>query len=251
MKQLMLKAAKEAGKIVSGFYGNFGKLRFKDPRNLVTKVDLLSEKKIMDMVRKKFPDHNFITEESGEIEKGSEYTWIIDPIDGTTNFVSEIPQFTVSIALAKNDEVIMGVVYNPCTKDIFFAEKGRGAFLNRKKILVSKKKSLKDCLLSFSMPGEPEIAKKTLFRVGKIYGNLRAVRNFGAATINSCYLAAGKFDLYFAFDIKPWDIAASKLIVEEAGGKVTNLEGKRWSLDDSTIVASNKILHNKFIRLLK
>src|SRR3989338_6546030 len=142
MKSLMLKAAKEASKIILRHYGNYGKLEFKNPRSLLTKVDLLSDKKIKEIIGKKFPNHNFLTEESGSTKKNSEYTWIIDPIDGTTNFVEELGNFCVSIALAKKNEVIMGAVYNPCTKDMYFAEKGKGAFLNSKKIGVSNKKHL-------------------------------------------------------------------------------------------------------------
>ena len=113
MKSLMLKAAKEAGRIILRHYGNYGKLKFKNPRSLLTKVDLLSDKKIKETISKKYPKHNFLTEESGFTDKGSEYTWIIDPIDGTTNFTSKIPYFAVSIGLVKNKEVVMGIVYNP------------------------------------------------------------------------------------------------------------------------------------------
>ena len=133
---------KEAGKVILENYGNFGKLKFKDPRSLLTKADLLSEKIIIETITKKFPDHNFLTEESGNINKGSEYTWIIDPIDGTTNFVAKIPEFAVSIALAKNNEILMGVVHNPYTNEMFFAEKGKGSCLNNKKLAVSKKNKL-------------------------------------------------------------------------------------------------------------
>ena len=136
----MIGAAKAAGVVILKNYKTVGKVKFKAPRSLVTKADILSEKTIIKTIRKKFPDHNFLTEESGAIKKNSKYTWIIDPIDGTTNFVAKIPEFAVSIALAKNDEILMGVVYNPCTNEMFFAEKGKGSYLNNKKLQVSKKK---------------------------------------------------------------------------------------------------------------
>ena len=251
MKSLMLKAAKAAGKVILKNYENIGEIKFKAPRSLVTKADILSEKIIIETIRKKFPDHNFLTEESGSIKNGSEHTWIIDPIDGTTNFVSKIPEFAVSIALAKNDEVLMGVVYNPCTNEMFFAEKGKGSYLNNKKLQVSKKNKLEHCILGFNVASRINLGKKTLGILRKNHGKFRAQRNFGSAALNLCYVADKRFDLYFALDIKAWDIAAAKLIVEEANGKVTNINGQKWNIDDKSIVASNSILHKKFLKLLR
>ena len=251
MKSILLKAAKEAGMIVKSYYGNAGELKYKNPRSIVTKVDLLSEKKIMDLISKKYPDHNFITEESGAIKKDSEYTWIIDPIDGTTNFVSGLGNFAVCIALANNDEILMGAVYDPCEDNLFFAEKGKGAFLNNKKIKVSSKKNLGECILAFNLPSNVAISKDTLILLSRIYGEFRGIRNFGSAALNMCYLARGKFDLYLTKSINLWDIAAAKIIVEEANGKVTNPDGSGWKLNNTQIIASNHILHDKFIRLLK
>lgn len=251
MKSTLLRAAKEAGKIVMQYYGNFGKLKFKNPRSLVTKVDLLSEKKIMEIIGRKYPKHNFLTEESGHIKKNSEYVWIIDPIDGTTNFVEELGNFCVSIALAKNNEILMGAVYNPQTKDMYFAEKGKGSWLNNKKISVSGKKNLIESVLAFNVPSNVEISSKTLLILSKIYGNFRGIRNFGSAALNMCYLAEGKFDLYITLDVHAWDVAAAKLIVEEAGGKTANLNNKEWNIKDTTMIASNRILHDKFVKLLR
>ena len=251
MKSLMLKAAKAAGVVILKNYRTVGKVKFKAPRSLLTKADILSEKTIIKTIRKKFPDHYFLSEEGGKINKGSEHTWIIDPIDGTTNFVAKIPEFAVSIALAKNDEILMGVVYNPCTNEIFFAEKGKGSYLNDKKLQVSKKNKLKDCIVGFSLPSNANVSKKTLRILSKTYGEFRALRNFGSAALNLCYVADKRSDLYFSLNIKAWDIAAAKLIAEEGGCKVTNLNGKKWDIKDREVVAGNKILHNKFIKLLK
>ena len=251
MKSLMLKAARKAGKASLRYYGNVGKLKYKEPRSIVTKADILSEKIIMEAVRKKFPSHSFLTEESGQIKKDSEYLWIVDPIDGTTNFVSGLGNFAVCIALAKNNEVLMGAVYDPCPDNMYFAEKGKGAFLNNKKIRVSKKKELKDVILAFNLPSNEKISSDTLILLSKIYGNFRGIRNFGAAALNMCYLAEGKFDAYFTKSIKAWDVAAAKLIVEEAGGKVTNFDGGKWELKDTQIIASNKNLHNQLMASLK
>ncbi|MBW2976494.1 inositol monophosphatase [Candidatus Woesearchaeota archaeon] len=251
MKSLMLKAAKSAGSVVLKNYNNIGKIKFKTPRDLVTKVDILSEKTIIEIIRKKFPEHSFITEESGAIDKKSRYTWIIDPIDGTTNFVAKIPQFAVSIALAKNNKIIMGAVYNPLTKEMFFAEKGKGSYLNNKRLFVSKKSRLKDCILAFSAPTDIRLGRKTFSILRKNHGTFRALRNLGSAALNMCYIANGKFDLYFSLRIRPWDVAAAKLVVEEAGGKVSCIKGKEWLIRHKKIAASNKIMHNQFIKLLR
>ncbi|MDP7243810.1 MAG: inositol monophosphatase family protein [Flavobacteriales bacterium] len=251
MKSLMFKAAKAAGKVILEHYGNIGKLKFKAPRDIVTKADVLSEKIIIETIRSKFPDHGFITEESGSLVRSSEYKWIIDPIDGTINYASKIPEFAVSIALAKNDEILMGVVYNPVTNDMYFAEKGKGAYLNNKKIEVSKKNELRHCLLGFSTPSGIKLGRKSWNILRKSHGSFRAVRNSGSAALNLCYVADRKFDMYFSLNLNAWDVAAAKIIVEEAGGKVTNINNKKWSINDKTVVGSNKILHNKLIKLLK
>src|SRR3989338_4905238 len=251
MKSAMLKAAKEASKIILTHYGNYGKLKFKNPRSLLTKVDLLSDKKIKGIISKKYPNHNFLTEESGFTDKGSEYTWIIDPIDGTTNFTSKIPYFAVSIGLARNNEVIMGIVYNPCTKEVFFAERGKGAFMNNKRINVSNKNKMKDAMLAFAIPSSIKTSQKTFVLLSKIFGSVRGMRNPGSAALNMCYVAAGKFDLFLSLSLNSWDAAAGFLIVEEAGGKVTSLKNKRWAIDDKTCIATNKKLHEKFIKILK
>ena len=250
MKSVLLKAAKEASKIILKHYGNYGKLKFKNPRSLLTKVDLLSDKKIKEIISKRFPDHNFLTEESGSIKKNSEYTWIIDPIDGTTNFTSEVPYFAVSIGLVKNKEVAMGIVYNPCTKETFFAEKGKGAFMNNKRINVSNKNKIEDALLAFALPSSIKTSQKTFVLLSKIFGSVRGMRNPGSAALNMCYVAAGKFDLFLSLSLSSWDAAAGFLIIEEAQGKVTNIKNKKWGINDNTLVASNKILHNKFIKII-
>ena len=151
----------------------------------------------------------------------------------------------------KNDEILMGVVYNPCTNEMFFAEKGKGSYLNNKKLQVSKKNKLKDCIVGFSLSSNITGGKKSLSVLNKTYGKFRALRNSGSATLNLCYVVDKKFDLYFSLNIKAWDIAAAKLIAEEAGCKVTNLNGKKWGIKDREIVAGNSILHKKFIKLLK
>jgi myo-inositol-1(or 4)-monophosphatase len=251
MKSIMYDAALEAGKVILKHYGKIKSLSFKKPRSIVTEADKLSEKKIMEIIETSYPEHNFLTEESGLISKKSNYTWVIDPIDGTTNFVAGIPQFAVSIGLSKNTEILMGLIYNPITKDIYFSERGKGSTLNGKKINVSKKNKLNDCLLGFNLPSTIQTSQKTLKLISRKYGNFLSVRNFGSAALTVCYLAEGKLDAYFSMRISAWDIAAAKLILEEAGGKFTKLDGKTWSLYDRKVAGSNTLLHNNLINILK
>jgi myo-inositol-1(or 4)-monophosphatase len=251
MKSIMYNAALEAGKVILKHYNNIGNISFKKPRSIVTKADKLSEQKIMDIIGAKYPDHNFLTEESGLIRKKSDYTWVIDPIDGTTNYVAGIPQFAVSIGLAKNSKILMGLIYNPVSKDLYFSEEGKGSILNGKKIKVSRKTKLNDCVLGFNLPSTINTSQKTLSLISRKYGDFRSVRNFGSAALTVCYLAEGKLDAYFSMRISAWDIAAAKIILEEAGGKFTKLNGKPWSLYDRKVAGSNTFLHNKLINTLK
>jgi len=251
MKQTAIKAAKLAGKVMIDNYGRIGKISFKNnKKSLLTKIDLKSEKIIIETIKKKFPEHNIISEESGIENKKSEYSWIIDPIDGTTNYSQQITNFCVSIGLAKNNKLILGVVYAPLFRELFFAEKGKGAYLNNKKIKVSNKKSIGDSIIGFSLPSDSKMGVKGLYKVAKMFPYARGFRNSGSAAINLCNVASGRYDVYFSGFINSWDAAAGFLIVEEAGGKVTDLRGKPWNINKEQILATNKKLHNKFFKLL-
>ncbi|MBL7054357.1 inositol monophosphatase [Candidatus Woesearchaeota archaeon] len=252
MKQTAIKAAKVAGKVMLDNYGNIGKISFKESKkSLLTQIDLKSEKAIIETIKKKFPGHNIISEESGTQNQNSEYSWIIDPIDGTTNYAQNIPNFCVSIALAKNKKVILGVVYEPLRKELFFAEKGKGAFLNKKKIKVSDKKNMDDAIFGFSIPSETQVSVNTLHRIAEIFPLVRGIRNSGSAALNLCSVACGRYDSYFSKFINSWDVAAGFLIVEEAGGQVTDLKNKLWDISKKQIAASNKKLHDKVLNLLR
>lgn len=252
MKQTIIKAAKLAGKVIMDNYGKIGEISFKgNKKSLLTKVDLKAEKVILDTIKKKFPRHNIISEESGIENKKSKYTWIIDPIDGTTNFVQGIPFFCVSIAVARDNKVVLGVVYEPIRKELFFAGKNKGSFLNNRKIKVSDKNNINDAVLGFSLPSESKAAVKSLYKVAELFPQIRAVRNSGSAALNLCNVACGRYDLWFSMFINSWDAAAGFLIIEEAGGKVTDLKGRSWDVNKKQIIASNKKLYNKFLKLLK
>lgn len=252
MKQTAIKAAKLAGKVIMDKYGKIGKISFKgDKKNLLTKVDLEAEKVIIDIIKKKFPKHNIVSEEVGNLNKKSKYSWFIDPLDGTTNYIAGIPFFCTSIAMTKNNKVFLGVIYEPLRKELFFAEKNKGAFLNNKKIKVSNRNKISDIILGFSLPPNSELAVKTLYKVAKLFPDVRAVRNSGSAALNLCNVACGRYDLYFSMFVNPWDAAASSLIIEEASGKVTDFKGKYWNIDTDDIIATNKKMHDKFLKLLR
>ena len=252
MKPTAIKAAKLAGKVIMRNYGKIGKISFKENRrSLLTTSDLKSEKIIIKTIKNKFPGHNIISEESGIENKKSEYSWIIDPVDGTSNFSQGIPFFCASIALAKNNKVILGVVYDPLRNEMFLAERGKGAFLNNKKIKVSDKNNIDDAVINSGISSSSNVSVKSLHKTAELFSYVRGIRILGSAALNLCYIASGRLDAFFSQNIQSWDAAAGFLIIEQAGGKVTDFKGKQWNINKKQLVATNKKLHNKFLRLLK
>ncbi len=249
MKQTAIKAAKEAGKVMLKYYGKKKNISFKENhKSIVTSADIECEKLIKRIIKKKYPKHNFLGEESGREKNDSEYTWIIDPIDGTSNFSQDFAYFCVSIGLKRNDKIILGVIYNPTNKELFFAEKGKGAYLNNKRINVSKKTRLRDAMASIAIPSSSEISIDSLKKTIRIFKKIRGIRLTGSAALNMCNVACGRFDVWVSQSIKPWDVAAGYIIVKEAGGKVTDSKFNEWKVDQEMIIASNRKIHNIFIK---
>jgi myo-inositol-1(or 4)-monophosphatase len=252
MLQTAIKAAKLAGNLILENSKDIGTIKAKENiKSIVTKSDVEAEKIIINTIKEKYPDHNFLGEELGNQDQNSEYTWIIDPIDGTSNFAQNIPMYVVSIGLKKSDQIILGVIYNPMTDDLYQAELGKGAFLNNKKIEVSKKDKISDSVVVASVPSSEEISLKTFKMMQKLFPKIRAIRLYGSAAINLCYVACGKLDAYFTYSIKPWDVAAGYIIVKEAGGIVTNLKGSDWQTEDEPLLATNGKLHKEFLNQIK
>ena len=249
MKSLMIKAAKDAGKLLMNHYGKVKYVKEKDKKSYFTNVDLESEKLIISAIRKKFPEHNIISEESGNAKKDSEYIWYIDPVDGTHNYIKKFPLFGVSIALAHKGEVNLGVINLPYFNEIYFAEKGKGAFLNGKRIRVSGQKNIKksfvvtDLALRYYPNDKIRMIKKLK---GKVYD----LRVLGCAVYDYAMIARGSADAYITRYTNSWDMAAGALIVEEAGGKVTDFEGNKWNTNMSRFVSSNGKIHGQLLRLL-
>ena len=247
-----VKIAKKAGKILLNYYQTNIEINYKrgDRRNLVTEVDMMSEKLIVDSIKKKFPTHCFLAEESGDCGiKPSDYKWVIDPLDGTTNYAHGYNFYAVSIALMYKNEVLVGVIYAPMLKELFHAGKGMGAFLNKKKICVSKAATLESSLLSTGFNPNQNGLNIPIFT--KILPKAQGIRRAGSAALDMAYTAAGRLDGYWEIAIYPWDVAAGVILVEEAGGRVTNLEGGKADLagvEPITILASNGKIHEEMVK---
>jgi myo-inositol-1(or 4)-monophosphatase len=220
--------------------------------NLVTEADHASEKVIIETIRAKFPDHYILTEESGELSTGSNYKWIIDPIDGTVNFANGIPICCVSIGLEKDGEIILGAVYNPIFEEFFLAERGKGATLNGNPIHVSQKTEvISSCLVTgfpytyLDAPNGPLQCFERFIRSGV------PVRRLGSAAIDLCWVASGRFDGFYEHKLQAWDSAAGFLMVEEAGGKVTDFNGDYYSPYQPHLLATNGQIHDEMLLWIK
>jgi myo-inositol-1(or 4)-monophosphatase len=246
------RALAEAGAIHRrGARGAFS-ISHKGVVDIVTTVDHAAEKKILRVLKGTFPDHGFLMEESGLHASSSRYRWVVDPLDGTVNFAHGIPISCVSIGLEKEGRVMMGGVYDPFRDELFIAVRGKGATLNGKQIHVSKTEKLITSVLATGFPYDR--TKKAAFYlsfVEKFMKQTQGLRRLGAAALDMAYVAAGRFEGYWEFNLKPWDSAAGQLLVEEAGGRVTNFHGGPYSLTDtSQTLASNGRVHAAMLRLL-
>jgi len=250
-----IEAAKAAGEIQRNYFNKEVEVKIKggEPHNRVTIADLESEEAIVSLIKKHYPEHNILAEEGEYKKTDSEYKWVIDPLDGTNNFSRGISIFCVSIALAKNDEVILGVIYDVLKDELFTAEKGKGAFLNGKKMTVSHNNKWSDCLLVTGFyydRGQAMMQNLDIIRKFFLAGVL-GIRRFGSAALDLCYVACGRLDGYWEFELNPWDFSAGKCILEEAGGKITDKNGGNVPIGSSYIVASNGQIHNNMLNVLR
>ncbi len=249
---IAIKAAKESGRIQTEHKNKIGEVRFKGEINLVTEVDLLCEKRIIEIILERFPTHSFLLEEGGEKDgQESGYKWIVDPLDGTTNYAHGFPAYCTSIALEIDGTVMVGVVFDPTRNECFTAERGKGAFLNGEKISVTRRENLIECLLATGFAYD--VRKAVVDNIDNFTNflkNCRAVRRAGSAAIDLCYVAAGRLDGFWEMKLNPWDTAAGYLMVEEAGGKVTCFDGTPYSIYTPDILASNGLVHNRMVEVL-
>jgi len=253
MLKTAIKAAKEAGDVITKSMDNKKIIDYKSADNLLTETDLKAEKKILSIIKEKFPNHSFYTEEGLAKKTVSEHLWVIDPLDGTTNFFHSFPHFSISIAHLFKGKMDLGVIFDPVRKELFHAERGKGASLNNKKIVVSNTTKLTDALLISGFAYERgEVMKKNLKNIEKFFNEeINGIRRTGSAALDLCWVACGRVDGFWEFGLKPWDIAAGSLIVTEAGGNITGMKGEKYHLMKVDIIASNSKIHDQMVKVLR
>ena len=251
VRDTALKAAHAAGAIQREGYGNVVSLDYKSAFNIVTDVDAASEKEVIRIIKESFPDHEILGEESGVHATGSSSRWIIDPLDGTTNYAHSYPFFCVSIGYEENGEMQLGVVFNPMSNELFFAEKGKGAFLNGMPIKVSNVGSLSACLLATGFPPDTANAHySNLAEFARLTDICHGVRRDGSAALDLCFVACGRLDGFWEFKLAPWDLAAGTLIVREAGGSVSSLTGGKFDMNTGHVLACNSLVGDEIVAAL-
>jgi myo-inositol-1(or 4)-monophosphatase len=253
---VMVGAARKAGRSLARDFGEVEQLQvsIKGPGNFVSAADHKAEEIIYRELSKARPGYSFLMEERGEVT-GDDRThrWIVDPLDGTTNFLHGVPLFAVSIGLEREGQLVAGLVYNPITDELFAAEKGKGAFLNdRRRLRVAARKNLSDALVTTGIPhlgrpGHPLFLRE----IKQVIPQVAGVRRTGSAALDLAWVAAGRFDVYWERGIKPWDMAAGIVLVREAGGVISDLAGGAAMFDRSEVLAANSVLHKEFAPLLE
>ncbi len=243
-------AALEAGGILRGSLKTDFQVSKKGPINLVTEIDLRAEALIIELIERHFPDHSVLSEERDEKVGSSPYRWVIDPIDGTTNYAHGYPCFCVSIALEVEGIPQLGVVYDPMANELFWAERNRGAYLNEEPIRVSEVREPIESLVATGFPYDPEERDRNLELFARVTRSVRGVRRDGSAALDLCYVACGRFDGFWEVSLNPWDVAAGQLIVAEAGGRVTRFDESPCGIEGSEVLASNSKIHAALSKLL-
>jgi myo-inositol-1(or 4)-monophosphatase len=252
---VMIKAARKAGRTLKRDFGEVEHLQvsLKGPANFVTAADRRAEEILHDELTRARPGYGFVGEEGGRREGADKtHMWIVDPLDGTSNFLHGIPQFAVSIALEREGTIVAGLIYNPANDELFTGERGKGAFLNDQRLRVAARQRLNDAVIACGLPhqGKGDLA---LFRseFAAVQDKVAGLRRFGAATLDLAWVAAGRLDGYWERDISPWDMAAGLLLVREAGGYVTDIDGGEDMLAKGHVLAGNETMHRELLRLLK
>jgi myo-inositol-1(or 4)-monophosphatase len=252
---VMVQAARKAARSLKRDFGEVEHLQvsLKGPANFVTAADRRAEEILHEQLSRARPGYGFLGEEGGRREGADKtHSWIVDPLDGTSNFLHGIPHFAISIALEREGTIVAGLIYNPANEELFTAERGKGAFLNDQRLRVAARQRLVDAVIACGLPhhGKGDLA---LFRTefAAVQDKVAGLRRFGAATLDLAWVAAGRLDAYWERDISPWDMAAGLLMVREAGGYVTDLDGGDAMLAKGHIIAGNETMHRDLLRLLR
>jgi myo-inositol-1(or 4)-monophosphatase len=243
----MASIAREAGALLMEYFDQHIKIEYKGEADLVTAADRKSEALIRERIRSHWPGHDVLGEEEGLRDTGSEFRWYVDPLDGTTNFAHGYPVFCVSMALEHRGKMIAGLCYDPTRNEIFMAERGQGAYLNEQPIHVSKVSRLAESLLATGFPSHKRHKNPNIYFYHQITLRTHGVRRPGSAALDLCSVACGRFDGFWEFNLNPWDTAAGVLIVEEAGGSVTDFHGGAFQLNSRETLASNGLVHQALV----
>lgn len=253
LRETAAEAAHKAGSVLMKYFYKLQKseIKNKSKHEIVTPADLAAEKIILDLIKKKFPKHAILSEEAGSNGKEAEYLWIIDPLDGTTNFSMGNPLFAVSIAVYKNNEPVAAATYVPFLKNIYWAEKGKGAYLNNKKIKVSQERKIERAFLTFCHGNNEASIKRAINIYARLKLETRDLRQIGAGSIECAWVAEGRTEAIIIPGAHPWDVAAGALLVREAGGIVTNIWGQEWNPQSEGIIAAGKNISDSLIKAVK
>lgn len=252
MKDIAIMIAKKAGGyLLDNFRKDKSLLRERGmSKEIITEYDKESDRIILEQLKENFPEHNYLTEESGEFDNGSEFTWIIDSMDGSGNFASGNPFFSVSIALVKDDKPILGVIFAPFLEELYVAEEGKGATLNGEPLKVSTVSEISKVYTVTCEGGSKSNARlANIYSV--IYPQMKDMRKIGSAAIEGGYVASSRADAYVTLNISPWDVAATVLVAEEAGGKATDFDGNPWKPQNTDLLITNGLVHDKMLDMLK
>ena len=245
-----IKAARAAGAIQKERFGSSLEISHKGEADLVTEVDLACEETIRKILNGTYPDHAVLGEEKG-VSGAGEYRWVVDPLDGTTNFAHAYPLFCASVALEERGRVVVGAVYDPLRDELFTATRGGGAYLNGKPIRPTSQATLENAMIATGFPYDFERrTQKALRYFTTMVHHVQAIRRDGSAALNLCYVACGRFDGFWEISLHEWDVAAGWLIIEEAGGKITGLDGAPTTMVSEEMIASNGPLHDRLVKIL-
>jgi myo-inositol-1(or 4)-monophosphatase len=253
MKDFAVELAKEAGQVLMDHFERRLAVESKSSEiDLVTEADIASEKLIVGGIHQRYPEHSILSEEGLGQEQAGEFLWLVDPLDGTTNYAHGYPVFCVSIALQREGETVLGVTYDPVQDELFCAEKGQGAYCSGGGLSVSGNDSLRRSLLATGFfYTRASIEDNNLAEFGRIMPQVQGVRRAGSAALDMAYVAAGRLDGYWEFHLSPWDWAAGDLLVREAGGRTSDVSGQPWRLRSNNMVATNGLLHEELLAALK
>lgn len=252
LRDFAVSLAHKAGALLMEKFNSSLEIRYKGDINLVTEADKLSENLIISTISRNFPDHGILSEESPAIISRSSLRWIIDPLDGTTNYAHGYPVFCVSIALEKDGIIVLGTIYDPTRRDTFVAVRGEGAYLNGKRLNVSQTSELTHSLLATGFPYDIRESKENnLDYFNLMAREAQAIRRAGAAALDIAYVAAGRFDGFWELKLQPWDVAAGCLLAEEAGGKIANIRGGSWNISSPDILVSNGRIQEQMLSVFQ